>query len=223
MKPNDAPRFAETLSICLNTFGRPTQPQVIEFWLKILEGFEIADVLAAFSRWMATEDRAPVPANIVKLCSASSGVEGWLGAEEAWALVPKSEHESAVMNQVINEAYGICQGLIACRDLIAARMAFKSAYERLADVAKMRNEQPKWFFSRGTDPYGVAAVLVDAVRTRRLPQDFALKHLREDLKPDFLRQLGAKDHPILASADVPQDSQRLRLLLDQIKREIPRE
>ena len=55
--------------------------------------------------------------------------DGRPGAEEAWALIPKIEDPSGILTEEMQAAMRVAYGLLF--DVpIAARMAFKEAYQR---------------------------------------------------------------------------------------------
>lgn len=73
----------------------------------------------------------------------------WPGSDEAWAMCPKGEAETACMCPEMHEALAIASDCGS--DRVAARMAFKSAYDRLVSEAQMRGESPSWSMSLGHD------------------------------------------------------------------------
>jgi hypothetical protein len=66
-------------------------------------------------------------------------------------MCPKDENDSAAMTSEMSQALAVANDLIYEGDLVAARMAFKAAYNRLVDEAKMQGRKPQWFASLGHD------------------------------------------------------------------------
>jgi hypothetical protein len=94
--------------------------------------------------------------------------DGRLGAEEAWAMLPKSEAESVVWSSEMAEASRISQPLLDDGDRIGARMAFKQAYDRLVAAARDAGRPADWQVSLGHDPHGRQQALREAVERGRL-------------------------------------------------------
>lgn len=102
---------------------------------------------------------------------------GWIGADEAWSIANQAmdEYATVVMNQFISEAWLTARD--AMPDKVAARMAFKSVYDRLIDCAKMTGEKPSWFPSLGQDPARRESALRIAADQGRLPNSQVQKLL----------------------------------------------
>ncbi len=103
--------------------------------------------------------------------------DGRPGANEAWAMIPKTESASVVWTREMAESFGVALPLIEDGDHVAARMAFIESYK--AKCADARNEgiQVKWSPSLGNDPHGREQVLVDAVEKSRLTAKHAARLL----------------------------------------------
>lgn len=99
--------------------------------------------------------------------------DGRPGADEAWALYPHDETASAVISNEIADAMAIAQPLIEEGDMIAARMAFKDAYNRIVTKNKQGGIAPQWFPSLGHDAEGRKHALDHAVERGRLRADHA--------------------------------------------------
>jgi len=94
-----------------------------------------------------------------------------IGADEAWALCPRSEDDTVVWTDQIAQAHAIAAPMLDS-DHIGARMAFKEAYVRLCQDARERRLAPQWVASLGHDPRGRERPLRDAVVAGRLPAEF---------------------------------------------------
>lgn len=102
--------------------------------------------------------------------------DGRPGAEEAWAMLPKSEADSVVWTEEMAAAFGVCEGLTE-RDGIAARMAFREAYTAKVSEARANRVSPKWSPSLGHDLHAREAALRTGVEKGRISRDQALRLL----------------------------------------------
>ena len=132
------------------------------------------DVRLALNAHVRDSDRGrffPKPADIEAKLPGINSL--WLSADEAWAMCPKDENDSAAMTSEMSQALSVANDLIYEGDLIAARMAFKAAYNRLVDEAKMQGRKPQWFASLGHDKNGRhnAQVKVVEMQNLSLPHD----------------------------------------------------
>lgn len=100
--------------------------------------------------------------------------DGRPGAEEAWAMVPKSEADSAVISSDMRAAMGPALELLAQGDHVAARMAFVEVYRRRVAIARAEHEPLTWNLSLGHDLTGRAACLIDAAKQKRISSMQAL-------------------------------------------------
>lgn len=103
--------------------------------------------------------------------------DGRIGAEEAWAMIPKREEDSAVWTEEMAQAWGIARGVYESGDEIGARMAFKEAYKRACDGAREQRRPVRWIPTLGWDPSARESVIVEAVRLGRLTQEHATRLL----------------------------------------------
>lgn len=178
----------------------------LDMWWRALEHFPDGVIRTAAENHVMTSKFKPQLADIVQACAAQ--LDGsWMGADEAWALMPKSENESAMLTNEIAEAMAAAAPLLESGDRNAARMAFRSAYERLVGKAKIEGRQPKFFPSFGTDGASRVTMLAGAVQKGQIALEAATEALPE-YAPDLVRMLGVKKHPLLAG---PSDADRARL------------
>jgi hypothetical protein len=182
-------------------YGVTFETVKIELWAQGLHSFPGHIIERAVYAHIQDPDRgrfAPRLAEIIGNCVALSPGAKWIGAEEAWSQMPRGEGESAMLTNEAAEALAAANDLIATGDRIAARMAFKEAYERLVARAKMEGRLPAYFFSAGRDMDGREKVLVDAVRNNLIAADHVPKLLPPDRVEGVLRSAGVQNHPLLA-------------------------
>ena len=103
--------------------------------------------------------------------------DGRLGADEAWAVYPHNEANSAVITDEMAAAMQVAYPLLLEGDNVGARMSFKEAYSRIVRQNKMNGIAQKWFPSLGTDKDSRQLVIDEAVRLGRITQDHALSLL----------------------------------------------
>lgn len=193
---------------------KPVEGPRLEMWWEALRGFPDGAVRAAAAQHLKTSHFKPQLADIVKACSAQLDGQ-WLGADEAWALMPKSEHESAMLTDEIAQAIAAATTLLEGGDRVAARMAFKDVYGRLVERAKIEGRTPRFFPSFGTDVLGRVTMLSNAVQKGQISLERATEALPE-YAYDIAKMCGAKNHPLLA-APKPENVQRLKSLLQTLR------
>lgn len=137
-----------------------------------------------------------------------------MNADEAWATVPKSEQETAILTKETAEALAVAQPLLNDGDKIGARMAFKDAYSRLIEKAKAMSRKPVYFVSLGSDANSRASVLAEGVRTQKIALEMATTIAPEHAH-DIVMLAGVKNHPLLAapSAEGAQKIKQIMLML----------
>lgn len=121
--------------------------------------------------------RLPLPADIAKAIKAIvDGASGRPSEDEAWAISISAidESETVVWTTDCAQAFESARPLLEVGDKIAARMAFKSAYERIVSASVQPAE---WFASIGTDPHKREHVLRKAVESRLIAQSVADRHI----------------------------------------------
>jgi hypothetical protein len=132
-----------------------------------LSAFAIAAVLHALERCQMECKRPLTMADIVERMQQDDGRPG---ADEAWALCPKSEADAAVWAGEMREAFFIAWPILRGGDEIAARMAFKQTYERLCREARDQRQPVAWTVSAGRDRDATAKALDRAVSLGRIDQ-----------------------------------------------------
>lgn len=93
--------------------------------------------------------------------------DGRPGADEAWAMVPKDEYATAVLTDEILAAMPDAMALYG-GDRMAARMAFKGAYERIVAEHRAERRATKWVPSLGFTSAGRIQPIARAVELGRI-------------------------------------------------------
>lgn len=122
-------------------------------FFRALERYPMDAVRAAFQAHVQTSPFPPTPADILGLLRTH---DGRLDVEEAWALAVTAADEAAtvVWTAEIAEAWSVAQPIMQLGDKVGARMAFKSAYERIVTDARARMVPVEWVATLGHDPEG---------------------------------------------------------------------
>lgn len=186
----------------------------IEMWIEQLSVFPPGSVLMAGKNHMRTSRFAPQLAEIVSACQVQAG-GGWLSADEAWAMMPKSEVESAMMTNELSQAMAAASLLLEEGEQNAARMAFRAAYSRLVEQAKIEGRAPRYFLSQGSDAHGRIEVLAAAVRAKQIGLDAAIS-----LLPSAAAELASaagKPHQALLSGPSSAGMAKVKQLMSSLK------
>jgi hypothetical protein len=107
--------------------------------------------------------------------------DGRPGKDEAWsiALTAGDESETVVMTVEIRQAMVAAQPILSRRDVVGARMAFNSAYERLVSAARAEAKPITWSVSLGLDPGRRVTAIESAVRMQLITQQAGAQYLSD--------------------------------------------
>lgn len=208
-------KILEQIAITSELMGHEISPTAAAVMASDLSEYPKDIVIEALSLVRKeSKNRLSLSAVIEKVEELTPG--GRPSSEEAWAMIPKDEYASVVITEEMGEALGISRGLIESGDFIAARMAFKEAYERIVRVNKANRIAVKWFPSLGYDKSGIEPALADAIRKNRLTVDHALTLIPYGNVNEFLKLAGVKN---LAIEEKPnqEDVERLKKELSKLK------
>lgn len=154
--------------------GKVLSQGAMKMCIESLRHYPLDMLLLAINKHVQTAKYAPAPKDIIDLLEIANKR---LTADEAWAMRPKDEFETVVWTDEMAEAYNIAYDLIVDGDLIAARMAFKGAYERLCNEAMLTNRSVVWKVCKGYDKKRIEPALQQAVLAGRITQERANKYL----------------------------------------------
>lgn len=191
------PRVVKALMVMGEIYSKNVSEAAAGMILDDLSGQEPDAILAALKKCRLELSRFPTVSDIV---SRIQQQDGRPGVEEAWAMVPKSEADSAVVNDEIMTAWGTVRDLIQAGDLIAARMGFREAYLKIVDKNREQKKPVNWFATLGHDKTARETVIRDALEKNRLTHSQA-----EALLPDKFNN----------------PNQSIKLLLQSFTNEIP--
>jgi len=157
---------AATAELC----GRTFTPAAAAVFVDDLSGYPEPQVLGALRR-CRREVRGILTVNDV----VSRLDDGRPGADEAWAMIPQDESGSVVWSHEMALAFGVAQPLLAVGDRVAARMAFKEAYNCIVAMARDAGTPVKWTPSFGLDPGARDAAVMTAARAGRMTIEHAVE------------------------------------------------
>lgn len=215
MLDSDKQQFAQVVrSTMLVCGGDAPEADVLRIWWASLLKFDITEVSAAFSQYAQRGKYAPKPADILEIIDRMKP-DGRPGVEEAWAMLPKNEQDSAAITEEMAEASGFAIPLLNEGETIAARMAFKEAYTRIVERNKQAGISPKWFPQLGRDPDMRVTVLQEAVRLGRIGAEHAERIVPPDILnlPDHTTRLAIEDKTPVSDEQARANIARLRLML----------
>ncbi len=155
---------AVTAELCGRTFSEPAA----RMFLSDLSGYPEGQVIGALARCRKEVRGVLTVADVIQRLE-----DGRPGADEAWAMLPRSESESIVWTDEMSAAFGVAASLMD-EDKTAARMAFREAYKRAVDESREQRKPVNWTASLGHDPRGREQALKRAVELGRLSAPHAL-------------------------------------------------
>lgn len=202
----------DALSPAAAIHDRALTVPVLDAWVDALGDFPDAAIAAAVREHMRDPDRGrffPKPADIIAVLRAAGANDGRPSADEAWSMLPFDEAASVVWTDEMAQAWGSASACMP--DRVAARMAFRAAYDRLVADARQRGVRARWTASLGHDKDSRAAVIERAVELGRLSREHAEGLLPAPQTPPA-QVLG------LLEQSAPPGNEAARQALDEIRR-----
>lgn len=158
----------EAVMVTAELCGRTFSDAAGRVFLADLERYPERQVLVALERCRREVRGALTLHDVVSRLD-----DGRPGAEEAWAMLPMREADTAVWTDEMREAFGVACPLIEAGELVAARMAFKETYTRLVNASREKSVAANWSVTLGHDPRGREHVVLEAVEKGRIALDHA--------------------------------------------------
>lgn len=200
MNQSELQVLKEQLAYTAEAMGKDLTPGGLKLFASDLSEYRLDDALEALRNCRRELSRFPTIADIVSRIEASDGRPG---AEEAWAMIPKDEYQSAAITTEMQAAYAAAHPHLKLGDHVAGRMAFREVYERLVREARSKGEKPKWTASLGFDPAQRETAIAEA---------------------DARNGESRKALPSPASPEIPVDphaAEKIRALTAQIAKSVP--
>jgi hypothetical protein len=180
MQPTDKAAFGVLLiGYFQEVYERSVTPALLSVWWAALQKYPLADVEAAFARYVADPACCrypPKPGDIVRYLGGDEADDGRPSADEAWGMLFRlvwDERETGVLSDEMREGWAACGPILDAGDEVGARRCFIEAYSRAVAFARQRREVARWTVTLGTDPALRAIRIDEAVRYRRIGRDHA--------------------------------------------------
>lgn len=160
MTEHDIDDFFQMLDEVYDLMGKTPSAKIISagakaMFFRAVCQHPLHEVRAALEHHASNGTFTPVPKDINDFIMARQPVT-WVSADEAWALVPKLESDTGLLNQVTAAALAVVQGQIDSGDMIGARVAFIKAYNARVEKAKTdpdpKQRVPVAWVSGGNQP-----------------------------------------------------------------------
>jgi hypothetical protein len=168
MNKDETAEFFALLDQACEAMGKPAKSVAAkQVFLAILGGYGIKNLRGAVYAHLSDPERGrfvPTPADIKAQIEIAMQKDGRPTSDEAWSIAVQLDDERAtvVSNDEIAQAWAVAREVMP--DRVGARMAFRSAYERLVSEARSVARPVKWFPSMGADLQGREGPLLEAVR-----------------------------------------------------------
>lgn len=173
-------KILEALSVTAELCGGDLSEAAGKIMLAELSRYPEHAVLEALARvYREHEGRLTLPAILKRIDDGRPGIE------EAWAMIPKSEHETAVLTDEMLEAMNGSMELYHDGDRVAARMSFKEAYERIVKEHRSVGNPVTWRITLGMDKGGRAGPIAEAIAKGRIESADALNVLGHDERQEL--------------------------------------
>lgn len=190
MTNKDRVAFANFMMAVSSYYSEELSTPQVALYFDALSDYEIRDVENAFRAYAKDKKnrrKMPLAGDLTEYLDAATGRPG---ADEAWALIPKSEEASGMVTREMLAAWDTVRTLYE-EDRTAARMGFRDAYERFVKLARAEGQKVEWIASMGSDPSLRAIALDRGVAAGRITREVANTKL----------MLPAKEEHIAIAAD----------------------
>ena len=158
-------------------------PIVMKIWLGHVREYTADQVLDAVMKY--TSKQFAKTLDIADFLTCLPGRMKRLSADEAWALAMQAmnEDDTVVWTNEIARAWGVCREVMP--DKVAARMAFRDAYNRISD----EGGKPVIEVSRGTDSGLYKSRIESAVASGLLPPTHSAALMLENKSAGEVKKL----------------------------------
>ena len=205
MRDDERTAFGEVVQRVGAYYDRRLTPEVIGIYWQGLSVLSLDAVRAALNRHVQDPQAGqymPKIADIRRQVEAAKPDDGHPGADEAWSIAIRAQHEGAtlVWTESMCDAFFVAaQPLLDAGDKIAARRAFIDRYESVVAEARRTGQRARWQVTLGHDVAGREAPLVQAVQLGRLGREAAAKLIPQ-------REIA---EPVAAALVAPMQAMRL--------------
>lgn len=175
MNDSDKKAFVEILSPVFSTYNKTPDVQTLKLWFGLMQKYTVETFKKGIYAHLTDSEAGrfmPTPAHIIAQIEKTSNKNNHVSADEAWSIALQSldEKNTVVWNDAISQAFLIAKDVMP--DRVGARMAFKSAYERIITGLESPDKL-KWYPSIGTCKESREGALKRAADLGRLKHDHA--------------------------------------------------
>lgn len=201
MKKEDYSAFSEMLDGIADLLDKPKPTAArVSMFFRALSKYPLSTVRQALDAHIANPACGmffPTPAHVIGQIDAMS--EQQPNDDEAWSICLEASDERAtvVWTGPMQASWAICKAVFDSGDRVGARMAFKGAYARLLNEAKLSGAPIVWQVSEGHDSEMRAFALKKAADMGRIAKDNELLQISCEKKevsnaPDFVIEFAKK-------------------------------
>lgn len=176
--------LVQAISLTSEVCGLPLSAAAAEMLARDLAGFNEAAVMAALARCRLELHGPLKTADIVVRIE-----DGRPDADEAWAMMPKTESSSVVWTDEMAQSWGVAAPLLQAGEISSAHAAFKESYTKAVLRARIQRKSAHWTPSLGSDVAGRERVLLDAVKKQRISAEHAERLLPDQEIAEQAREL----------------------------------
>jgi hypothetical protein len=174
-------RFSQLMDDLGTVYDKSVSPAMKRLYFDDLSAWPMEVIEAAMAAHRRSADSGrffPKPADLIAQIQLFRAA-GRLSKDEAWALAMGSFDEAATvcLTDEMLEAVAVAAPVWAVGDKVAARMAFKDAYERITGERRERGQAPVWTLSLGWDVERRATAAQEALRLGRMSAEQVQAHL----------------------------------------------
>lgn len=158
-------RLIEAIAATAELCGKVFSPTAARILADDLSAYPEAEVLRALNRCrkeLQSGSAFTLGAIIARID------DGRPGAEEAWAMLPRDESQTAIWTEEMRNAWGVALPLIVAGEMVPARMAFREAYMRELTHAREMNRPAVWSVTPGYNAAERERVVRDAFANGRI-------------------------------------------------------
>lgn len=218
LSDDDLDWLTEQIVATAELLGSDIKPTAAAMMADDLSGYP-RNILAQALRRVRTEHTGRLtPKAIIDRIDEAVGRPA---ANEAWALAVNAldERKTVVWTDEMVQAWSVAQSVAASGDMVGARMAFISTYERLVRAARDERRLPVVTVSEGWDQSERAVAIENAVRLGHLSPAQATAHLPAPDAAPVVNPVALLSGRVEVSAGAPAGvRERLAQLRDDLAR-----
>lgn len=202
--------LVKAVAVTVELTGTEISPEAARVMCEELSAYPEIQVMGALARCRRELRFRLTLADIIQRLD-----DGRPGPDEAWSMIPRDEYQTVVWTEEMARAMRAAQPLLDVGDQVAARMAFKDAYQREISSTREQHKIVCWIASLGWDVNGREHALREAIEKGRIGVDYAVALLPDG---EFIESMPA----LLRSDSVRPISSLLSEQIESVsKNELP--